>query len=149
MPLNPSFLTLLVTIFAATQQQLSHQVQKVAKQRALATCDPSFYPNRTVEDILKACKDKLTENALSKEYWMIPSEGNSETKYDYVAETRTFVLSSIESKGRTGSLYLCGRPGTGKVCNCLPFYVDSPLICQPSNIFSYPTNFFSLKDYHH
>jgi hypothetical protein len=102
----------------------------VAKQRAPATWDPSLYSYRTVEDILKACKDKLTENALSKEYWMIPSEGNVETKYDYVAETRNFVLSSIESKGHTGSLYLCGRPGTGKVCNCLPFYVENLLICQ-------------------
>ncbi len=116
------------SIFHDIQQEQSPQDQKSAKQCAEAPSDPSLHPKLTVEDILKACKGKLTENALSKEYWMIPTEGNSEAKYDYVAETRNFVLSSVESKGRSGSLYLCGRPGTGKVCYCIPCLQDSRLL---------------------
>jgi hypothetical protein len=96
------------------QQEYSSKVQKLDPAPTIAL--GSQWPHEaTVEETLKACKNKLTENALSKEYWMTPSAEDTGKKYDYIAETRNFVLSSIESRGRSGSLYLCGRPGTGKV----------------------------------
>ena len=87
-----------------------------------------------MEEVLKYCKDALSEPALTKANWMVhkpKTTGNGaaealnasisfileerDVMNEQIKETRDFLRKAIESRGCIGSLYLCGRPGTGKV----------------------------------
>lgn len=67
----------------------------------------------TALDELNRCKELLHVSSLSKESWMLSDSNNKQN--EQIEAIQSFICTAIEKYGDNGSLYLCGKPGTGKV----------------------------------
>jgi len=66
----------------------------------------------TALDELNRCKELLHVSSLSKESWMLSDSNNKQN--EQIEAIQSFICTAIEKYGDNGSLYLCGKPGTGK-----------------------------------